>query len=321
LIYQTAGENMIKITFLDAATLGEDLDLSPVLRLGDATVYDSTSKEEIKDRAAKTNVIVANKVALNEETLSKAKNLKLICVTATGFDNVDLPYCRKNGIAVCNVAGYSANSVCQVTVAMALSLYTHLPEYSRFVGNGLYSKSMVANRLEPVYREIAGKTWGVLGYGSIGKKVAAAAIALGCVVLNCSKTKGGYDIDTLCRFSDIISVHIPLNNDTKNLLNKDKISLMKKGVVLINTSRGGVTDESAIAGAVRSGKIGAFGCDVYTQEPFGEQHPFYGIKNLDNVCLTPHMAWGALESRERLVLEVAENIAAFLAGERRSRLD
>ena len=265
-----------------------------------------------------------NKIKLNESNLSGAKNLKLICVAATGYDNIDIAYCREHGIAVCNVPGYSTDSVAQLSVSMALSLVTHLDEFRSFVHSGEYSRSSSANRLEPVYHEIAGQTWGVVGGGGIGSKVAEIAQALGCRVLLCRrKPEERYeaaDIDRICRECDIISLHVPLSDSTRGMISRERIASMKDGVVIVNTARGAVCDEAAIADGVLSGKIGALGCDVYSTEPFGEDHPFSAILDRPNVCLTPHMAWGSYEARNRCVRRMAENIKEFFAGNVHNRI-
>lgn len=312
----------MKITVLDSATLGEDLDLSPLNSVGEAEIYKNTAPEEVADRIKDSDAVVINKIKLNESNLSTAKNLKLICIAATGFDNIDVNYCKKAGIAVCNVVGYSTHSVAQITVATVLSLACHLPEHNETITSGRYTVSGVANSLIPVYHELAGKTWGIVGYGNIGRQVAKVAEAFGCKVVFCRRNANeGISIDELCRVSDIITIHTPLNDGTRGLIGKEMIDLMKKDVIVVNEARGLVTDEKAIAEAVKEGRIGAFGSDVFSVEPFGEDHPFYEIKDLPNVLLTPHMAWGAYEARERCLSEIIENIKAFKNGEKRSRID
>ena len=315
----------MNIVVLDAATLGQDLDLSIFEKYGNLTVFSSTTAEEIEAHLADAEVALLNKIKLGEAQLKNAKRLKLICVSATGFDNIDLAYCRSRGIAVCNVVGYSTQSVAQVTLAMALSLVTHLPEYTETVRNGEYTQSGVANRLTPVYHEIAGKTWGIVGFGNIGRQVGVVAQAMGCRVLANKRTPVDdwecVDLETLCRESDIISIHTPLNELTRNLIDDAHIRLMKSSAIVINVARGAVTDEAALADAIKEGRLGALGVDVYTQEPFPAEHPFQNIRHLPNVCLTPHMAWGAYETRVRLLNEMAQNIEAFLRGERRNRVD
>ncbi len=287
----------VKISVLDAATLGEDLDLSPLNELGEISVFASSLPEDICRNLGDAQVAVINKVKMNAETLKGNTTLKLICIFATGFDNVDIAYCKERGIAVCNVVGYSTDSVAQLTVSMALSLVMHLPEYNRYVEDGSYSKGNVANRLVPVYHEIAGKTWGIAGYGNIGKKVAAVARAFGCRVLAYKRNPVDevecVDLDTLLKESDIVSLHLPLSDATRGLIGKEQIAHMKKDAILINVARGAVTDEAALAEAIKEHRIGGIAVDVYSKEPFKEDHPFYDIKDLPNVCLTPHMAWGA----------------------------
>ena len=313
----------MKIVILDKATLGADIDLSPIKALGETTEYENTVPSEVTERICDADVIVLNKIKLNETNLPAAKNLKLICVAATGYDNIDTEYCKKNNIALCNVPGYSTDSVAQLTISMALSLATHLTEYSRFASSGDYTKSGVANCLTPVYHEISSLTWGVVGGGGIGSRVAEVAKALGCKVLVCRrKSEGDFplaDIDTICQTCDIISLHVPLSDSTRNMINKERIGKMKQGAILVNTSRGAVTDESALAEAVKNGKI-ALGTDVYSVEPFGEDHPFYGIRHLDNLLFTPHMAWGSFEARTRCIGKIAENIKGFFDGNPQNRI-
>lgn len=315
----------MRITVLDAATLGADVSMDIFKEFGEVTVYQTTSPAEVAKHAENAEVLLLNKVKLNAQNLNDAHSLRLICVAATGYDNIDLDFCRSKGIAVCNVVGYSTQSVAQVTVSMALSLITHLPEYNEFVRTGEYSESGVPNRLIPVYHEIAGKTWGIVGFGNIGKQVGNVARALGCRVLVNKRTPiDGWDcvdIDTLCRESDILSIHTPLNEETKGLINAERIAMLKPNTIVINVARGAVTDEEALAKAILEGKLGGLGIDVYSVEPFSKDHCFYQIRNLPNVCLTPHMAWGGYETRCRLLDEMAQNIRSFTQGEKRCRVD
>ncbi len=308
----------MKAVILDKGTLGADIDLSPVKSVADVTEYTSTAPEAVAERIGDAEVVLINKVKLNSSNLASADKLKLICVAATGYDNIDIAYCRERGIAVCNVPGYSTDNVAQLSAAMVLSLVTKLGQYRGFVHSGEYSKSPNANCLEPVYHEISGMTWGVVGGGGIGSKVAQIAQALGCRVLLCRrKPETRYeaaDIDRLCRECDIISLHVPLTDETRGLISRERIAAMKEGVVLVNTARGAVCDEAALAEGVLSGKIGALGVDVYSKEPFGEDHPFTALLGLENVILTPHMAWGSYEARRRCVRMMAENIENFYAG-------
>lgn len=315
----------MKITILDAETLGQDLSFDIFKNIGETVVFQNTSACDVAKNISDSDVVILNKIKLCEENLSSAKNLKLICVAATGYDNIDLDYCRKRGIAVCNVIGYSTNSVSQVTLAMALSLSVNLKEYTDFVNDGSYTNSGVANKLTPVYHELSGKVWGVIGLGNIGKQVAKVAESLGCKVIGYKRTPDSEyecrDLSYIAKNADIISVHLPLSNETHGIISKELIDTMKEDVIFINVARGAVTDETALADAVKAGKIGALGIDVYSVEPFSESHPFYSLLNHPKVCLTPHMAWGSFESRNRCLEEIAKNIASFFSGIIRNRVD
>ena len=303
---------------LDVANVGEDLPLDGLCALGELTAYPTTAQSEVAERIADCDVVILNKVKLSRELLASAKDLKLICVTATGYDNIDLAAAREYGIAVCNVPGYSTPSVVQLTLAMALSLATNLPDFAAHVSSGEYSRGRSANRLTPVFSELCGKTWGIVGYGNIGRGVAAVARALGCRILACRANPDFSDectdIDTLCQNADIISIHTPLNEKTRGLISRARIASMKQNAILINVARGAVTDEAAIAEAILAERLGGFGCDVYSTEPFGEAHPFHALLGHRRVCLTPHMAWGSYEARVRCLDTVAENIRVFLDG-------
>ena len=314
----------LKIAVLDAATLGGDVDLSIFDTLGEVAVYPTTPKELLLDRLHGTNVCIINKVRLTGDLLGQCPSLKLICVTATGYDNIDIAYCAKRGIAVCNVAGYSANSVSQLTLAMVLSASVHLPIYRQAVADGTYTAGGLQNILTPVYHELAGKTWGIIGYGGIGKRVAAAAEALGCrVIVNKRTTTPEAEcvsLDALIERSDIITVHVPLTDVTRGMIGREQLARMKDSVILVNVARGAVLDEAAVADAIEEGRLGFFGCDVYSTEPLPEDHPLYRVRNHHKVCLTPHMAWGAYESRIRCLEEIKKNIQTFLSGETRNRI-
>lgn len=314
----------MKISILDIATLGDDLNFDTIQSLGDVTVYDITKQEDVVDRIRDAEVLILNKVKLNKTNLPYAEKLKLICITATGFDNVDLDYCRAHNIAVCNVAGYSTDSVVQLTVAMAFSLATNLGAFDGYVKSGRYTESGIFNCIKPVFREMSALTWGVVGLGNIGKKVADIAKTMGCRVLAYKRTPvedyNCVDIDTLCRESDIISIHTPLSDETYHLINEERLSMMKNGTILINVARGAVVDEEAVCKAVEDKKLGGLGVDVYSTEPMQPDSPYQRILNCENVIFTPHMAWGAIDSRQRCMDEVAKNIQSFVNGEKRSRV-
>jgi len=314
----------LNITILDSLTLGKDINLDLFNSLGKVTIYSESTSEQVKERIKNCDVCIINKVKLNSEVLESAKQLKLICVAATGYDNIDTEYCRQNGIAVCNVAGYSSNSVSQLTLAMVLSASVNLPIFRSSVADGTYSKGTVQNILTPVYHELAGKTWGIIGYGGIGKKVALAAEAMGCNVVVNKRTPVSdancLPLDELLKVSDIVTIHVPLTDQTRHMIGKRELSLMKDGAFLVNVARGAVLDEEAVANAVESGKLGFFGCDVYSVEPMPVNHPYDRIKGLPNVCLTPHMAWGAYEARIRCMEEIYQNILSYQNGEKRNRV-
>ncbi len=314
----------MNIAVLDAGTLGDDLDLFPLKEFGTVFVYRTTTPDQMADRLKDVDVAVVNKLKMNKDTLQGANRLRLICVAATGYDPIDLDYCREKGIALCNVPAYSSDSVAQVAVSMALSLCTHLTEYRNIVHSGDYTRGGIANRLTPVYHEIAGMTWGVVGGGSIGTRVAEIAKALGCRVLMCRRKPEDrfeqVDMDTLCAQSDIVSLHVPLTDETRHLINEQRLSLMKEGAILINVARGAVTDEEAVTKAVESGKLGGLGVDVYSVEPFGTDHPFSRLLERDNVCFTPHMAWGAAQSRRRCLSVICDNIRSFNNGNTLNRI-
>ena len=314
----------MNITVLDAATLGEDVTFEKWEALGNLTVYKYTSASEVVPRLKDSDIAIINKVKMTDEVIKSLPKLKLICVTATGYDNISLSACKERGVALCNVKGYSTHSVAQVTMALVLSLMTHLDEYCDSVKNGEYQKSGIENRLTPVFHELYGKTFGIVGLGNIGRQVARIAEAFGCNVLCFKRTPDQnyccVDLETLLKNSDIVTLHLPLNDQTEKIIGKKELSLMKPNAILVNVSRGAVTDEKAVAEALKNHTIGGFATDVYSVEPMENISPLNEIKDFENVLLTPHMAWGAYESRIRCINEIAENIAAYIKNERRNRI-
>lgn len=315
----------LRITVLDSASIGDDLDFSIFEDLGTLTLYEKTEPYEICERAKSSDVLILNKVKINSSVMPSDSPVKLVCIAATGFDNIDIDFCRQNGIGVCNVVGYSTSSVAELTVSMAMSINYHLSEYKRHVSSGEYTRAGVPNCLIPRFHTMSGMTWGIIGYGNIGKKVDEIARAIGCKVLVYKRhAEEGVQItelDTLLANSDIVSIHTPLNADSRLMITKEKLALMKKSAILVNVARGAVCDEEAVADAILNGAIGGFACDVYSKEPFGDDHPFSKIASLDNVILTPHMAWGSVESRETCIKEIYSNILSFVKGEKRYRVD
>lgn len=314
----------MNIAILDAGTLGDDLSYDVLRKHGTVTAYTHTAPEQVAERLNGVQVAVVNKIKMNAVTLNGVTDLKLICVAATGYDNIDLTYCKEHGIAVCNVPAYSTDSVAQITAAMVLSLTSHLTEFRNFVHDGEYSEGTIANRLTPYYHELSSMTWGVVGGGGIGTRVAQIANAMGCRVLMCRRKPDDrfeqVDIDTLCKQSDIVSLHVPLTDETRGMINADRLNKMKDGAILVNVARGAVTDEEAVAQAVENGKLGGLGVDVYSTEPFRPDHPFYRLLSRQNVCLTPHMAWGSVESRVRCLAVISENIRRFFDGTAQNRI-
>lgn len=315
----------MRIVVLDRDSLGKDTPLDGLFEFGEVIVYPSTTPSQILERIADAEVVVLNKVKIDRRIIEESPKLKLICIFATGYDIIDVVAAKENNIAVCNVPGYSTDSVTLFTIANVLSLITHLREYNDYVTSGAYSDSGKGNKLEPVYHEIKGKTWGIIGCGNIGKAVARVAESFGAkVIVNKRTYDERYsctDLETLCKESDIITIHCPLNDQTRNMINEKTISLMKKDVIIVNEARGAVVNDEAIVNAVLNNRIGAFGSDVYTIEPFGEEHVFNKIMKLPNVLLTPHAAWGAYESRVRCINIICTNIKSFMNGEKQNRVD
>ena len=315
----------MRIVILDGDTLGPGLDLSGLEALGEVVYYPATPPEQAAERLAEADVCLVNKLRLGPQNLTGNTQLKLICEAATGYDNIDTAWCGRNGIAAANVPGYSTDSVAQLTAAMALYLTNHLGSYTAAVRGGAYTHGGTANILSPVYHELRGMTWGIAGYGRIGKRVAEIASVLGCRVICWRKHPQAGDpfvpLEELCRKSDILSVHLPLNGETRGLFSRELFALCKSSCLFINVARGAVADEAALTEALVEGRLGGLGIDVYSAEPFPEDHPFYAIRERHDVCFTPHMAWGGMETRQRCIREIEANIAAYLRGERRNRVD
>ena len=315
----------MKIVLLDAATMGVDIDFSPLEKVGEVIKYPNTLPAERRERIKDADVLVVNKVVLDGEVLSGAENIKLICVFAVGYNNIDISYCREHNIKVRNVPGYCTQSVCQHTFALLFDLIENMRYYDDFVKSGKYSQSGMANHLGRPFFEISGKKWGIIGMGAIGRAVADCAAAFGAEVryssVSGAKRKEKYEnipLDTLLRESDIISVHAPLNEKTLHLIGEREISLMKKTAVIINVGRGAVIDEDALARAVNNGTIAGCGLDVYSVEPSAKESPILNIKDKDRVIYTPHIAWSSFEARARCVSMTADNISAFINGESRN---
>ncbi len=315
----------MKVVILDAKTLGDDMEFSKFEKFGELVVYQTTAEVQLEERIKDADVIIVNKIKLGKHNLECAKKLKLICVTATGYDNIDVNYCWSREIGVCNVKGYSTDSVAQITVSMALSLVNHLGEFDKYVKSGKYTMGGVQNHLKPYFNELNTLTWGIVGLGNIGRKVANIASMLGMrVIVTPHREQKGFncmELEHLCEEADIISVHVPLTAETKGMISDKVIRKMKENAVFINVSRGAVADEEALVEAIREKRIGGLGIDVYATEPMTVDSPYNKILDKSNVIFTPHMAWGAYEARIRCMDEIVKNIETFVMGGRRNRVD
>lgn len=316
---------MVKISILERDSLGIDVDMSEIEKLGEVTVYAATSPENAAEHIGDAEIIIANKLPLNEKTLKEAKNLRLIAQTATGTNNIDFAYTNARGILAANVPSYSTDSVAQHTFALLLYLVEKLRFFDDYVKDGTYSKSGCFSCLEMIYPELAGKTWGIIGMGAIGQKVAAIAEAFGCRVICFSASGRKYelpyeqvDFETLLARSDILSVHAPLNEHTRGLMDYRAFCRMKQSAYFINVGRGQIVAEADLARALEEEQIRAAGLDVLSAEPIEETNPLLKFKDSSRLIITPHVAWATSEARQRCVDIVAENIRAFLRGEEKN---
>jgi len=315
----------MKIVMLEKNSLGEGIDLSRFSELGELTVYENSTAEEAAERVAEADIVLVNKIPMNEQTLGGAKNLKLLCVTATGTNIVDLDYCRSRDIVVTNVAGYSTNSVAQHTFALLFYVLEKLHYYDSYVKAGEYCKSPMFTHIAENFFELRGKVWGIIGLGNIGREVARIAEAFGCRVIYYSASgraaQAGYeqvDLDTILGTSDILSIHAPLSAATENLMNRSAFEKMKKSAILINLGRGPIVNEKDLTDALNEGLIAGAGLDVLTMEPMTEDNPLRQIQDSRKLIITPHIAWASQESRQKLLDGVAENIYAWMNGEKRN---
>ena len=296
--------------------------LSKLNQFGQVTIYKQSNPEEVIERIKEADIIITNKCLLTEEVLQYASKVKLICITATGVNNVDLDYCHRRGITVCNVAGYSSLSVAQHTFALALELLHKNSYYHNYVQSGQYSESGMFSHIGPRFYELHEKTWGIIGMGNIGRTVAKIAEAFGCQVQYYStsgkNTKQDYlsvDLETLLKTSDIVSIHCPLNEQTKGLIGEESFKLMKKEAILINVGRGGIVDEEALVEALQNNEIAGAGLDVFEREPLAKESPLLQINDASKLLMTPHIAWATVEARNRLFDLVVDNIQGFLKGD------
>ncbi|MDE6386546.1 MAG: D-2-hydroxyacid dehydrogenase [Lachnospiraceae bacterium] len=315
----------MKLVVLERNSVGTDLDISCFEKFGEVTYYPNTVADNTAERVTDADIIIANKAPLNENTLKDAPNVKLICLFATGFDNVDLAYCNSRGIKVANVVNYCTPAVAQHTLLLALALAEKIAFYDNYVKSGTYSAQDRFSNFDRPFHDLNGKTWGIVGMGTIGHKVAALAEAFGCKVIfysasgksTCTEYER-VEFDTLLRESDILSLHCPLSDRTKGLINKDAFEKMKETAILINVARGPVVDTQALYDALINNRIAAAGLDVLEKEPMTKDNPLIKIQDSTKLIITPHMSWASIESRNCLIGEVVKNIEAFLDGESRN---
>lgn len=307
----------MKIAILDSLTLGE-VDLKRFEDFGDVQIYPTTSKEQVFERCIDTEIIITCKVRFDKEMLCSLPNTKLIALTSTGMDNIDLETAQELGIEVKNVVGYSTNAVAQHTLMFALSLMANLPHYDSYCKNGGWCQSPIFTYVTNNLFELEGKEWGIIGFGNIGKQVAKLAQTFGAKVSYASTSGKNSDLnypkkslESLLQTSDIISIHAPLNPKTYHLINQEKLSLLKSKAILINVGRGGIIDEEALTQKMLNSEI-KFASDVLENEPMKDNHPLLHPNLKDRLLLTPHTAWAYQETRERLIEKVYENIKAFL---------
>lgn len=308
----------MKLVFLDASTLGDDVNYAPFEALGEVIRYPFSTSEEALVRSAEADVLIVNKVQVNADTITHADHLKLVCVTATGTNNLDKEYLAERGIEWRNVAGYSTETVAQHTFALLFYLYEKLNYYDNYVKSGQYVNDRSFTHFAETFHEINGKTWGILGLGAIGRRVADIARAFGARVIYYSasgaKPQDGYeqvDFDTLLSASDILSIHAPLNEYTEGIINAAALAKMKSSAILLNLGRGPIIVEQDLADALSQGTIAAAGLDVLSAEPMSAANPLRAITDSRRLFITPHIAWASLEARTRLMNIICGQIREY----------
>jgi len=313
----------MNITILDTATLA-DTSLDSLANLGTLSCYDLTDPQDVVSRCQDADIIITNKVVIDQKAMSQLSNLKLICVAATGTNNIDLDAAKTHNIAVTNVAGYSTPSVVQHTFALITNLLGNTHRYIQDCQSGKWQQSPMFCRLDYLFNDMSGKTLAIIGYGSLGKAVADVGRAFGVNVIISERKghaprEGRVSFEEAIKTADIISVHCPLTDETRNQIAAKELNMMKSTAILINTARGGIINEADLAHALANNVIAGAGVDVLSKEPAEENNPL-AIYQGDNLLLTPHIAWASQESIARLVAEIALNINAFSQGEARNRL-
>lgn len=311
----------MKLVILERDSAGTDIDVSCFEQFGTVTCYANTTAAQAAERIKDADIIISNKAPMNQSTLADAPNVKLICLLATGYDCVDLTYCKSRGIKVANVVNYCTPAVAQHTLLLALMLSGKTAFYDQYVKSGAYSAQERFSNFDRTFHDLEGMTWGIIGMGTIGHKVASLAAAFGCKVhfYSASGSSACTDyprvgLDTLLGTSDIVSLHCPLTDRTRNLIDKHAFEKMKRTAILINVARGPVVNTQDLYEALTTGKIMAAGLDVLEKEPMAHNNPLSQIQDSTKLIITPHMSWASVESRTRLIAEVAKNIQAFLDG-------
>lgn len=310
----------MNIVFLDTKTVGNVPNLKALNNLGDVTFYQTTSPDQTQERIREADIIITNKVVLNRELIEGAEKLKLICVAATGMNNIDREAAEEAGIPVKNVSGYSSNSVAQTTFAMILHMVQKIPQYDDFVKSGEYTQHDIFTNMDISYSEIGGKQFGIIGLGNIGSKVALIAEAFGADVVyystsgrNLDQPYPHMDLDELLKTSDFVSIHAPLNKNTEGLIGSKELELMKETACLVNAGRGGIVNETDLARALDKDLIAGAALDVFEEEPINADNPLLSIKNKHKLVMTPHIAWASVEARTELIDGVIKNIEEFLS--------
>ncbi len=309
----------MKLVFLDKKTIGEDMDFSRFAELGDVVEYDFTQPEEVPERVKDADILIVNKVPVNRQTIHTAENLKLVCVTATGTNNLDKEYLATR-IEWRNAAGYSTESVAQHTFAMLFYLMEHLRYYDDYVKEGHYINDVMFTHFAKTFHQLTGKTWGIIGLGAIGRRVAEIARLFGAEIIYYSASgapaQEGYrqvNLVTLLGTSDIVSVHAPLNFHTEGLMDREAFWAMQSHAIFLNLGRGQIVAEEALADALNEGRIAAAGLDVLCREPMSEDSPLLQVKEKDRLLITPHIGWASVEARTNLMDIVAEHIRTFMS--------
>lgn len=309
----------MNIVFLDFKTIGKVPNENILDSLGDVTMYQTTGPDQTAERIKGADIVITNKVVLDKDLIRQAEQLKLICVAATGMNNIDLSAAEEKGIPVKNVEDYASKSVAQGTFALILHLLYNIPFYDEYVKSGEYSGSDIFTNVDSQYREISGKRFGIIGLGNIGSQVARIADAFGAEVVYYSTSGRNTDqpwqrleLEEFLQTSDIISIHAPLNENTANLIDYKRLKLMKPSALLINTGRGGIVNETDLARALDEDVIAGAAVDVFEQEPIDRQNPLMEVKKKEKLILTPHMTWASIEARTSLMEGVRQNIEQFL---------